>query len=258
MADTTPPAPPAPSPPRPAPRVAPLDLPGRDPADPFVVAWWADKGGVGKTTWACHMAYEIGARGLGPVLQVDTNVHQARSSSSAVFKKLQIDPPYACTVEADPANLARVRRLRSYRYVVEDLPPSPDEAAAGLGEADVIFVPAVQEFLAFQGVMETIEILRETVPESARRTVVLLNRTGHTRGDRQPRAVQQIRQGLTAMGVRFFAATGRAYNAHQHAQAHGIPLTHSPELYDNGVSAAADVRAVVDEFMAMTRPTGGH
>lgn len=233
--------------------VPPLDLPPRPDGEPLVAAVWADKGGVGKTTWASHLAYELGAQGYGPVLLIDTNVHQQRSSSTAVFTRLKVDPPYACTQEAEPRNLARVRGIRAYRRIVIDLPPSPDEAAAGLAQADVVIVPALQEFLAFQGVMETIQLLQQYVAQGGGQTVILLNRTGHNRGDRPTAAVQQIQDGLTAMGVRFMVSTGRAYGAHQHAQAHGVPLTHSPGLYDRGDKAAADVRAVVAEFVAMTR-----
>lgn len=228
--------------------VRPLHLPNRKPGGALITAIYGDKGGIGKSTIAQHLAYGIGSRGLGEVVVIDVNAEQKTSSSMTIFSELKVEPCYRCTVEDKPANLARVRDVPGVDHIIMDLPPSPREAKAALEQSDLVVIPAVPEHLTMRGVMETIQRVVPPGPHP----VVLLNRTP-SRGDKEPPAIVTLRQGFAGMNVRVFDTALRQYAAHHHAQGSGIPLVHSPNLYDRGDKAAADVNALVDEFVAMTK-----
>lgn len=223
----------------------PILNPGPD--ETVIIGVYANKGGVGKTTTSTNLAFALGSLGW-KVLLLDVNAGQKMSSSRAVFEGLKVEPTYRLVVEDDPANLALVRQIPGFHFVIIDLPPSAEEAKAGLEQCDAVIVPAISEFLTARGVMETI---RESLPEGPV-PVVMMSRIPPFNPKRPPQKVQFLRNGFAGMGVRIFDTAMRQYACHNDAQAAGIPVTHDPDQYSNGDKAAADVRALADEVLAMT------
>lgn len=213
----------------------------------LVIGVYGDKGGIGKSTVATNLAYTLGQRG-SRVLVIDVNKLQKMSSSKAVFEHMQVDAGYRLVVEDDPANLELVRNIPGFDFKIVDLPPSPDEASAGLEECDVVIIPALLGYLTTAAVIETIT---DVIPEGPV-PLVLLNMIppGRELAKESPK-VTVVRQGLTSMGVRVLTSTLRRYTCYSDAQADGIPITHTPSLYNCGDKAARDINAVTDEFMML-------
>lgn len=228
---------------------APLTFPNANPENGLVVGVYGDKGGIGKSTIATNIAYELGRRGLSTLL-IDVNKLQQSSSSLAVFDRLKVEAGYRLVVEDDPENLARVRDIPGFAFKIVDMPPSPKEAADGLAECDVVIVPAILGHLTTAAVVET---LTDVIPEGPVPLVVFNMIPPSREMAKESPRITVVRQGLISMRVRVFDTVLRRYTCYSDAQGEGYPITHSPERYDRGDKAARDTTALVDEFLLLTK-----
>jgi chromosome partitioning protein len=105
-----------------------------------VIVLASQKGGVGKTTLAAHMAVAAEAAGDGPTVLIDTDPQGSLSAWWNV-REAQI-PALAPTTIADlPAKLAALAN-GGYRFAIVDTPPAITEAiGAVVQSADLVLIP---------------------------------------------------------------------------------------------------------------------
>lgn len=209
-------------------------------SEPHVVVIYGGKGGIGKTTTAVSLAYLLG-RDQGKTLLVDANADQP--SAQLIYDTLAVDAPYDITVEENPELLGRIKGV-DYNYVVIDCPPSPREAQAALGVADLVLVPYVPRWLETQAIMRTIRDALDGRPYR-----VLLTAVEHAMKSR----ARITREALSGFGVPMFDTHVRRYVAHEQAQSNGVPLFELEAVgrFDNADRAAADYLAVRDEVLKL-------
>ena len=106
----------------------------------LVLAFASQKGGVGKTTLAGHLAVEAEAAGHGPVALIDTDPQgslaewwNSRTAETPLFARADI--------AALPGQIAELRRI-GVRLVIIDTPPAITEnIRAVIAVADLIVIP---------------------------------------------------------------------------------------------------------------------
>lgn len=226
------------------PRVGFATVAGMNP--PLVIAVFAGKGGIGKTTTAINLAWLWAAAGLR-VLLVDANALQrsAETLYDAWQHKLG-HVPFDLTVEDRPELLGGIKQV-PYDVVVIDCPPSPDESKAALDVADLIVVPYVPKPMETQAIMKTI---RETL--TGLRYVVLFNMVKtHRDGELRGRA-EQAKEAMVGQGVPVLDAFVRDYAAHQTVVARQVPIfSEQGRALAHGDDGASDFEAVHGELQRL-------
>jgi chromosome partitioning protein len=106
----------------------------------LILAFASQKGGVGKTTLAGHLAVEAEARGAGPVALIDTD---PQGSLAEWWNGRQAETPLF--VRADlatlPAQLAELKRI-GIRMVIIDTPPAITENIRAVVDiANLVIIP---------------------------------------------------------------------------------------------------------------------
>jgi len=205
-----------------------------------VLTVYAGKGGVGKTTTAINLAYQLGKAGHKTLL-IDANAKQP--SAQVVYDTIKGDVPFDLAVEDKPELLAHVRRL-TYDYIVIDCPPSPEEAKAALDVADLIIVVFVPKFLETRAITDTIRLLAN-LPFRVLVVGVSYAMRGRVKGARAM---------MAGFDQPMFATSIRAYAVYENAQALGIPLfvdEAKDQLGAHLEDALADNEAVYKELMAV-------
>src|SRR6266496_5033732 len=202
-------------------------------ASPVVIAVYGGKGGIGKTTTATNLAHAFGADGRKTLL-VDANADQP--SAQLIYNMLKTPAPYDLTVEENPELLGQIKRV-PYEYVVIDCPPSPREARAGIGQADLVIVPYVPKFLETQAIMRTIRDTLSSRPDRVLFVAVMYSM--------RSRAALS-REALAVFSVPMFRTDIRHYTAHEKAQANGVAIFDpaAADLDPNASRAAEDYRGV--------------
>jgi chromosome partitioning protein len=106
-----------------------------------VIAFTSQKGGVGKTTLAGHIAVEAEARGAGPVALVDTDPQGSLASWWNV--RSAETPLFARTDIPDLARHLDALRNAGIRLVIIDTPPAITSAiSAVIRVADIVIIPS--------------------------------------------------------------------------------------------------------------------
>lgn len=208
---------------------------------PRIIAVYSGKGGIGKTTTASCLAWKFG-NPTAPERTVLIDANARQRSATVVYEQLQVDATYAVATEEDPRKLAYARDLDA-DWVIIDCPPSDLEAAAALDVADLIVVPYVARWLEDEAAALTLESL------NGRPHVVLFTMVGHNK----TRVNAQAREALQDADVRVLKAHVRRYDAHETAQAVGLPvfLPEAQAAIDNADRGATDYTAVHTELLAL-------
>lgn len=115
------------------------------------------KGGVGKTTIACHLAVEAQSRGAGPVAMVDMDPMQgmaqwwdARAEETPVLFR-------GTLTEAVP-----LLRAQGFKLLVVDTPPSiGPEVAQAVSQASLVMIPVQASPNDLRAVGSTIELVNK-------------------------------------------------------------------------------------------------
>ena len=105
-----------------------------------VISLCAQKGGVGKTTLAGHLAVQAEAAGAGPVALVDTD---PQGSLAHWWNERKAELPlFAAVSIADlPERIAEMRKA-GVRLVIIDTPPAITESIrAVIGASDLVLIP---------------------------------------------------------------------------------------------------------------------
>jgi chromosome partitioning protein len=208
--------------------------------NPRIVAIYAGKGGVAKTTTAVNLSWQLGA-GAHKTLLIDANADQ--QSARVVYDAIGGDVPYELAVEDKPELLRHVKQLQ-YDYIVIDCPPSPREARAAIDGADLVIVPYVPKFLETRAITDTIRLHLTGRPYR-----VLPVSVSHP----MRRRAHEARAMLAAFQIPTFATDVRHYFVYERSQALGVPLfaDDAAKLGDHAADAADDYRAVYTEMLSV-------
>ncbi len=127
---------------------------------PTVVVLASQKGGVGKTTLAAHLAVAADAAGIGAVAIYDTDPQQ---SLARWWDRREAETPYYARggVKELDATLERLGE-KGLRLLVIDTPPAVTEAIqAVVLRADYVVVPTKPNMLDLEALGSTVNLVRE-------------------------------------------------------------------------------------------------
>jgi chromosome partitioning protein len=190
--------------------------------DSMVVSIMNQKGGVGKTMVAMALAmHTAAANGRALVVDVDpqANAHD--------LTQLMDDPGYDVVHELDPAELTRIRQLRSYDTILVDCPGSlegRDVLDQVLARSTYVVIPYPHEPEAVLPTLRTAEKVQAAgIPYGA---VV-------TKADPRLGAdfILDAWATLDTAGIRHFRSVIREYRAWPNSLRAGVPITRWNERY---------------------------
>ncbi|WP_221088872.1 ParA family protein [Deinococcus aquaedulcis] len=198
-----------------------------------VVAITSEKGGVGKSTLAVHLAGAAHAQGLTPLLvdedgRVGSSLRWARRAGALPFE----------VVEADDV---RPKKLARYDLLLLDTEgrPKRKELRQLAGRADLLLVPSGVSALELDATRELLDFLHEE--GAARKTRVVLTRVppvGH--------AAEEAREDLREAGLTVCNTVVRQYAAFQRAAEAGVLVRDVPG--ERSASAWSDVLRLAQEL----------
>ena len=213
---------------------------------PFVLAVFGGKGGIGKTTTAVALAWLYAMAGL-KVLLIDANAEQPSAYDLYTDYRQNVDVPYEITVEERPELLGNVKKL-TYDVVIIDCPPSPTEAKAALDTADLVLVPFVPLPMETKAIARTIRATLADRPY----LVLFVSVSTHRKfagTERLTGRAEQAHEMLEGFGVPVMKAFVRRYSVHHTAVANGVPtFSDEARAWQHGQDAADDYQAVYAEL----------
>lgn len=129
-----------------------------------ILAFVANKGGVGKTTLAVHIAVAAQAEGQ-KVLILDYDEQQ--NATKWVRRRAKLSLPYAHPIEGQSARTATIEddlaeaAAKGFDLIILDTPPQLAASATVTAQAaDLTIVPSGTSILDLEGVAETLKMLR--------------------------------------------------------------------------------------------------
>ncbi|MBV9527748.1 MAG: ParA family protein [Sphingomonas sp.] len=125
-----------------------------------VIVLASQKGGVGKTTLAAHLAIAAEAAGAGPTVLIDTD---PQGSLSAWWNVREADTPALAPVSVAelPEKLAALATA-GYEIAIIDTPPAITEAIRSvMGSADLVVIPTRPSPHDLRAVGSTVELVQD-------------------------------------------------------------------------------------------------
>ncbi len=206
----------------------------------MIVAFLNQKGGVGKTTLAVHVATDLAQRG-GRVLLVDAD---PQASALDWSSNRQTEPLFPVIGLATKDLHRQIKQhIPNYDAIVIDGPPRVNELArAAILASDVVLIPVQPSPLDVWAAQEIITLLSEAQAFKEVRSRFVINRkiVGTAIG-------RDVAGALEQFSVPLFTAQVAQRVAFAEAAAHGSTVL---ELAPTS-AAAKEIEAVTDELMTL-------
>jgi chromosome partitioning protein len=161
-----------------------------------ILAFVANKGGVGKTTLAVHIAVAAQADGL-KVLILDFDEQQ--NAMKWVRRRAKLVQAYSHPIEGQSARASTLdddiadAAAKGFDLVILDTPPQLAASATATAQAaDLTIVPSGTSILDLEGVAETLKMLRNTGLFDF--ALVVINKANHIAPAETHAAFKQISQ----------------------------------------------------------------
>jgi chromosome partitioning protein len=212
------------------------------------VALVSQKGGVGKSSLAVSIAWELTARG-GSVLIVDGDPQGTARIARDVAIEAGRQPPVVVALGKDMCKPEHIRAMGRFDHVVIDTPAKlGDVQRAALMLADVALVPVSQSGAEVWGNTDTIALISQaqTVNTALRAALVFVRKLPTTALGKNARAV------LENGDLPVFAAETTFRVAWQEAITAGVGIAQ----YVPRDKGAKELRAVVDELLVFAAGEG--
>lgn len=210
----------------------------------MILALVSQKGGVGKSTLAVSIAWELQARGAR-VLAVDADPQGTLRVTGEVAAELGLKAPSIVALGKDLYRPDQLPQLaKAFDHVVIDTPGRlGDVQRAALMVADVALVPVGQSAADTWGVTETLEVVKQAqiLRPELRAVLVLTRKLPRTALGRAARDV------LAGAGLPLLTAETTLRVAWQEALAAGAGVAQ----YAPQDAAALELRDLVDELVAL-------
>src|SRR2546423_1867754 len=214
------------------------------PEGPFVLPVWGGKGGIGKSNTAFELAYSLAQ--IGPTLLVNADKRQTDGGVTDLANNLagkRGGCPFELMETDERAELAQLRRLKQFRYVVTDNAPHRDEAKLrAAAKGDLVIVPMPPRYSDIKAVMSSIRDHLKPIGASYR---VLLTMVEYGRRNR----AMSLQETMKGVGMPCYGTYIRKYDAHETAGSSGVPVIDGGGG-NNCDKAGEDVYNFVDETLA--------
>uniref|UniRef100_UPI003F495C1D hypothetical protein n=1 Tax=unclassified Streptomyces TaxID=2593676 RepID=UPI003F495C1D len=208
---------------------------------PQAVSIYGGKGGIGKTTDAFELAYMLGC--IGPTLLINGDKKQEDGGATALVQSMVIEPPFELAETDSVTELAKIRQLRQFRFVVTDNAPQRDEGMIReAANADLTIVPTPPKRLDSKSVMaSTRTYLAGT---NYRLHITKVEHTSKSRARNMKTALQDL-------GIPVFGGWMRMYQAHEMLS--GYPVFHPKAVASDALAkkAAEDAYLFGDEVLSL-------
>ncbi len=161
----------------------------------LTVAILAQKGGVGKTTLAVHLAVLANRRGQRTLI-VDTD--QQRSAAEWWHAREAETPELIEVSERQLSEALHAAESDGVDVAILDTPPHTAKAARSAAQvADLILIPCRPGILDLRAIGSTVDLARGLEAPAA----IVLNQVPPGRGIGEARIVKEAREGLASYGV---------------------------------------------------------
>lgn len=207
----------------------------------MIIAFVSQKGGVGKSTLAVSVAWELQSRGER-VLVVDSDPQGTVRVTGEVATERGVPAPSIVALGRDMYRADQLPLLaQNFDHVVIDTPGRlGDVQRSALMVADLAIIPVGQSAADAWGITDTIELVRQarTLRPEMRVALVITRKLPRTALGRN------ARESLVASGFEILSAETTYRVAWQEALAAGL----GPAQYAPRDKAGIEVRALVDEI----------
>lgn len=214
-------------------------------AEPYVYAVWNSKGGVGKSLLSMAFAATTAADS-GTAYMVDID-NQATTAEMAERADSIGNPwPFSFVADTDPANLAKLRKVRGVDSIFVDCPGSLDAIVMDevLPLTDFVIIPYVHDPFLPSPTRKAYEKCRAYGVPAA----VLINRVDNRRGSSM---LDDAIETLDKLQIPRFRSFIREYSAHSLAHTNGQMITQYRGRHAN--DAREDIHRAHGELLLSVR-----